>query len=169
MNNPKKQIGSRIKNNIIWFVIFITILLLTDSKFWNTFSIVFLVLLTFSLINNYINYIHLIQLEKQKEYEDNMYNFRKTVDDWAKRIYEQQYKSKVTKTSSMNITSAYRLMGLDVTDNVSVIKKRYRELAIKYHPDKYINKSKSEQETAKRNFQKLNNAYTVIKNHKNFV
>lgn len=169
MSTNKEKIGKRIRNNIIWIIIFTLLLILTDSKFWSTFSIVFLILHSLSLINNYINYIHQIQKDRQKEFDEHMYNFKKSVDDWAKRIYEQQYKQKVVKKSSFDIISAYKLMKLDLTDDVKTIKKRYRELALVYHPDKYVNKSKTEQESANRNFQKLNNAYSVIKNYKNFI
>lgn len=40
------------------------------------------------------------------------------------------------------------------------------ELVKKWHPDVFSNDTKENQEISKRNMQKLNNAYNIIKKHK---
>jgi len=59
------------------------------------------------------------------------------------------------------------LMSLNKDDDEKTIKKRYRELSMKWHPDKYQNDTLENQGIATRNFTKLNSAYETIKKHKN--
>lgn len=66
------------------------------------------------------------------------------------------------------LNKAAQLMGINLlTDSNDVIKKKYRTLAMKYHPDKYSTDTDRIKKIANRNFQKLNNAYELIKKHKN--
>lgn len=66
-----------------------------------------------------------------------------------------------------NINNSAKLMKVDLkNDDLITIKKKYRDLSKKYHPDKYINDSIEKQEIAKRNFQKLNTAYNIILEYK---
>lgn len=66
-----------------------------------------------------------------------------------------------------NIKNSAKLMKVDLkNDDLITIKKKYRDLSKKYHPDKYINDSIEKQEIAKRNFQKLNTAYNIILEYK---
>ena len=104
--------------------------------------------------------------ENFKRAQQERYN--RIFNDFAKKIYEQQHQQRQTLTikPEMSITDAYRLMKLKYTDTPEDVKKRYRQLAMQWHPDKFATESKSKQEAASRNFQKLNNAYNVIKKHK---
>ena len=52
----------------------------------------------------------------------------------------------------------YEILGISKTADENEIKKAYRKLAIKYHPDK--NKSKSAGEA----FKKVNQAFSVLSN-----
>lgn len=60
-------------------------------------------------------------------------------------------------------TSAYKI--LEVTSEASndEIKKAYRKMAVKYHPDKVSHLGEDVVKSAKEKFQKLNNAYNQIK------
>lgn len=58
----------------------------------------------------------------------------------------------------------YKLLNLNRSDNPSDqnITKSYRKAAMKWHPDKWANKSKLEQESAEKKFKEINNAYSVL-------
>ena len=61
-----------------------------------------------------------------------------------------------------------KLLGVDLEkDDEITIKRKYRGLSKIWNPDKFINDSIENQEIANRNFQRLNNAYNIIKKYKN--
>ncbi len=64
-----------------------------------------------------------------------------------------------------NIKEAYALLGVSESDDMNTIKKAYRNLVRKYHPDIIAsqNKSKTYMEEATEKTQELNQAYEMIK------
>jgi len=68
-----------------------------------------------------------------------------------------------------DIDSAYEV--LEVTPDVSddEIKKVYRKMAVKYHPDKVSYLGEDYVESAKEKFQRINEAYERIKKHRGMV
>lgn len=56
----------------------------------------------------------------------------------------------------------YKILGVNITADKAEIKKRYRELAKKYHPDKLVNASQEEKIKAEKIFREINNAYTIL-------
>lgn len=72
-----------------------------------------------------------------------------------------------TAKSSLSLDEAYKILGLDKNTNASELKKRYRELAKKYHPDVLNANNVSEAELQKgvENFHKINEAYEILKKH----
>ena len=60
------------------------------------------------------------------------------------------------------INYAYIELGVNKNITDSELKKAYRNLAKKYHPDKFSTFSKQEQKKAKERFQGINNAYSLI-------
>ncbi len=64
--------------------------------------------------------------------------------------------------------SAYKILEINKNATIDEIKKQYKKLAIKYHPDKVAYLGKDMQEAAKVKFQKLNEAYEKIKKERGF-
>ena len=67
-----------------------------------------------------------------------------------------------------SIISAYALLGVDRTTNIIDIKKAYRTLANRYHPDKVAYLGEDMKITANDKFQQLTRAYDLIKKERNF-
>lgn len=59
--------------------------------------------------------------------------------------------------------SAYKILEVSPESTDDEVKKAYRKMAAKYHPDKVAHLGPDVQKSAKEKFQKLNQAYTEIK------
>ena len=62
-----------------------------------------------------------------------------------------------------NISEDYATLGLSSNATDAEIKKAYRKLAVRYHPDKVSQLDTAEQEKAKVKFQQIQDAYEAIK------
>ena len=62
----------------------------------------------------------------------------------------------------------YAILGAETTDSLEIIKKKYRALAMQWHPDKVAAKGVSSEALrhAKEKFQQINNAYEQIRESK---
>jgi hypothetical protein len=60
---------------------------------------------------------------------------------------------------------AYKIMGLSASVGLSELKKKYRKLAKKYHPDKFHGKSEAVIQEAEEKFQEITKAYEIIELH----
>lgn len=60
----------------------------------------------------------------------------------------------------------YDILGVNKNASEDEIKKAYKKLAIKTHPDKFANKSEAEQKEAAEKFKEINEAYEVLSDPK---
>ena len=76
----------------------------------------------------------------------------------------QSVKSAFIKGHNANeIDSAYKILEVSPTASNDEVKKAYRRMAVKYHPDKASQLSEKEQKTSEEQFKKINNAFEEIK------
>lgn len=62
-----------------------------------------------------------------------------------------------------DVNSAYKILEIDPTASDEEVKKAYRKMAVKYHPDKVSHLGEDFQQKAKEKFQRVNEAYEKIK------
>lgn len=62
-----------------------------------------------------------------------------------------------------NLDSDYEVLGIDKTATDDEVKKAYRQMAVRYHPDKVASLGEEYQKGAKEKFQKIQEAYDNIK------
>lgn len=69
------------------------------------------------------------------------------------------------KSKTMSANKAYEVLGVNESDDMDTIKKQYRKLVRKYHPDIISSQDKDELyiEEATAKTQEINQAYQVIK------
>ncbi len=65
--------------------------------------------------------------------------------------------------------SSYTILQIEKTASDDEIKKAYRKMAIKYHPDKVEALGEDAKKAAKEKFQEINNAYEKIKKERNII
>ena len=83
-------------------------------------------------------------------------------------IFNQFEKMMKNIHPSANISDAYKLLGVNESDDISIIKKAYRKLVRQYHPDIIKSQGKSEEymKEATLKTQEINQAYEMIKDSK---
>ena len=103
------------------------------------------------------------------EYPQEVKQFEKTCNDqtpggydWLEREWEffKKYKKSSSEFSenTLDASEAYEILGLSMTVTLDQVKERFRELALKWHPDKnMVNKIQAE-----KMFVKINLAYETI-------
>jgi DnaJ like chaperone protein len=67
------------------------------------------------------------------------------------------------------IDSSFKILEVESTASNEEIKKSYRKMAMKYHPDKVAHLGEEYKQTADEKFKKVNEAYEKIKKERNFV
>jgi DnaJ like chaperone protein len=65
--------------------------------------------------------------------------------------------------------SSYKILEIDPSASNDEVKKAYRRMAIKYHPDKVSHLGEEFRKTADEKFKKVNEAYNKIKKERNLV
>lgn len=70
----------------------------------------------------------------------------------------------------MTLNEAYKILGINSDVSEDEIKKAYKTLSRKYHPDANVTKSSKEKKEAEEKFKQVNNAYQeIMKNKDNFA
>lgn len=64
--------------------------------------------------------------------------------------------------------SDYKILGIDKSATDQEVKKAYRKMAVRYHPDKVANMGDEYQKGAKEKFQRIQEAYENIKKERDF-
>jgi len=108
--------------------------------------------------------------EKMKNNQYSFFEYREFMENLRKnqQRYSNQYKYNSTTTNVKSELDIYLgVMGLDNKATDAEIKNKYRELAIKWHPDKWSLDTAENQKIANRTFQRLNGAYEIVKKHRN--
>ena len=67
-----------------------------------------------------------------------------------------------------DVDNSFKILGVEASADVDDIKKAYRKLAVKYHPDKVSHLGEEYQKGAKEKFQNIQEAYENIKKQKGF-
>jgi DnaJ like chaperone protein len=64
--------------------------------------------------------------------------------------------------------SDYKVLGIESTASDDEVKKAYRQMAIKFHPDKVAQMGEEFQKGAKEKFQQIQDSYEAIKKARGF-
>jgi curved DNA-binding protein CbpA len=67
-----------------------------------------------------------------------------------------------SSASSLSSSSPYELLGVSRSASQTEIQKAYRQLCLKYHPDKNGNRPKKQQQRCEANFKAVEHAYSLI-------
>lgn len=67
-----------------------------------------------------------------------------------------------------DVDSDFKVLGIDASATDDEVKKAYRQMAIKFHPDKVANMGEEFQKGAKEKFQKIQDSYDAIKKSRGF-
>lgn len=67
-----------------------------------------------------------------------------------------------------DVNSDYKVLGIEPNATDDEVKKAYRQMAIKFHPDKVANMGEEFQKGAKEKFQKIQESYDAIKKNRGF-
>ena len=80
-----------------------------------------------------------------------------------------KYSVGTTNVKEDLLLDAYKTLGVHLSTNAIDIKKAYRSLATKYHPDKVAFLGEEKKKSANDKFQQLTQAYEIIKKNRNFT
>lgn len=77
------------------------------------------------------------------------------------------YGGRTTTTPAHKLRNAYQILGLSESASDEEVKKQYRQMAVRYHPDKVAHLGEDHQESATEKFQNIQKAYETIRQARN--
>jgi DnaJ like chaperone protein len=83
-------------------------------------------------------------------------------------ISEKDYQS-IEAMFIANTDAAYKILEVEATATDDELKKAYRKMAVKYHPDKVHYLGEDIQKAAHEKFQKVNEAWDTVKKQRGIV
>ena len=89
----------------------------------------------------------------------------KEIENFIQKIEEQVNESSIyleEYNRLVELKSPYDILGVDEKDDISVIKKKWKELCLKYHSDKNIDKPKYIKDIFEETIKIINNAWDII-------
>ncbi|SDM36997.1 TerB family tellurite resistance protein [Halarsenatibacter silvermanii] len=103
-------------------------------------------------------------LQRIGKAEGKMSSEQQELIDRAKKIFRVSRRNYAAQSKDKELREAYRTLDLDPEVNLKKVKKRYREMAKKYHPDRAIAEDMPEEfvEMAKEKFSEIKDAYELI-------
>ena len=78
------------------------------------------------------------------------------------RITKAEYEQ-IKSMFYKDVSNAYKVLGIDQSVTDEELKKAYRKMAVKHHPDKFNQSGEEQLKAAKEKFQKIQEAYEQIK------
>jgi DnaJ like chaperone protein len=85
-----------------------------------------------------------------------------------KHSSQEKSRKKASVKTFSNLELAYKIIGVSASSDADIVKKEYRALVKKFHPDKLVKASQIEKDMASEQFQKIQEAYEYIKDQKGF-
>lgn len=82
--------------------------------------------------------------------------------------YNQQSKHQKANFNNFNTESAYKILNVDKSATNDDIKKAYRKMAKKHHPDKIQHLGETHAKAAEEKFKKIKDAYEQLQTERNF-
>jgi len=142
----------------------------------NTFYFIGVLLLTylfFSFLGYFFSFlpvivlISFIYMIKRGKRKNNFFEW-KFRDDFTENqerynYYKQQNQYKSNFNFTENKSKYYSILGVSETASLEEIKKKYKSLAKKYHPDLHASKTEIEQKENEQKFKEINDAYSYMK------
>lgn len=104
------------------------------------------------------------------------YHFHQQNYNYQEEQYNQyrhsnnSYSGYQNNSSQLNLQNAYKILGVEPSDDIATIKRAYRKLMNEHHPDKLVSKGlpKEMLEAAKKRAQEIQAAYDLIKASRGF-
>jgi DnaJ like chaperone protein len=97
--------------------------------------------------------------------ESDLYSIRAMFEeeDFTDYGHYERQRARTRDISTAKLSKAYQIMGVDPSATDEEIKRAYRQMAVKYHPDKVAHLGEDHQKVATQKFQKVQEAYETIR------